>query len=256
LHFRFARSKIGDFEGDPVTDVFLGIDVGSTTVKAVAIDRAGGLLAHQYLRAHGQPRPTVLRAVSDVFEGLEAPNMLGVGLSGSGGATVTSLIGGSHVNELVAQTRAVGEFCPQARTVIEIGGQDSKFLSMQWDEASRQMTLVDFAMNTVCAAGTGSFLDQQAERLGISIDREFAALALESKSPARVAGRCTVFAKSDLIHLQQKGTPLPDILAGLCLALASNAAPSAGISQWRCGTMSCPCSRLSTCSKARTTPSL
>ena len=84
------------------------------------------------------------------------------------------------------------------------------------------MVLVDFAMNTLCAAGTGAFLDQQAERLGIRIDGEFARLALASQRPARVAGRCTVFAKSDMIHLQQEGTPLDDILAGLCLALARN----------------------------------
>jgi hypothetical protein len=84
------------------------------------------------------------------------------------------------------------------------------------------MLLVDFAMNALCAAGTGSFLDQQAERLGIRIDDEFARLALASRSPARVAGRCTVFAKSDMIHLQQEGCPLADILAGLCQALARN----------------------------------
>ena len=84
------------------------------------------------------------------------------------------------------------------------------------------MNLIDFAMNALCAAGTGSFLDQQAERLNISIENEFAALALQSESAARIAGRCTVFAKSDMIHLQQKGTQLPDILAGLCMALARN----------------------------------
>ncbi|MFQ5577940.1 MAG: BadF/BadG/BcrA/BcrD ATPase family protein, partial [Anaerolineae bacterium] len=95
-------------------------------------------------------------------------------------------------------------------------------MSLAWDDKSGKMVLVDFAMNTLCAAGTGSFLDQQAERLGIAIQDEFAALALQSKNPARIAGRCTVFAKSDMIHLQQKGTPLPDILAGLCLALTRN----------------------------------
>ncbi len=205
-----------------MTDVFLGIDVGSTTVKAVAVNRSARLLAHRYVRAHGQPRPTILSAVRDVFQTVDPSGIRAVGLTGSGGGAIAAVIGGSHVNELIAQTRAVGEFYPQARTVIEIGGQDSKFLSLQWDDATHRMNLLDFAMNTVCAAGTGSFLDQQAERLGIAIDHEFAALALESRSPARVAGRCTVFAKSDMIHLQQKGTPLPDILAGLCLALARN----------------------------------
>ena len=106
--------------------------------------------------------------------------------------------------------------------MIELGGQDSKFLSVAWDAAAGRMTLVDFAMNNLCAAGTGAFLDQQAERLGIAIEGEFGDLALQSTNPARIAGRCTVFAKSDMIHLQQKGAPLPDILAGLCLALARN----------------------------------
>lgn len=203
-------------------DIFFGIDVGSTTVKLVVLTLEGELLAHRYVRANGQPRHTLLRVSHEVLDPLPPVNILGVGLSGSGGRPVADIVGGIHTNELVTQTRAVGEFHPEARTVIEIGGQDSKFLSVQWDPASRQMMLVDFAMNALCAAGTGSFLDQQADRLGIAIDRDFARIALESDSPARIAGRCTVFAKSDMIHLQQEGTPLSDILMGLCHALARN----------------------------------
>lgn len=203
-------------------EIYLGIDIGSTTVKVVALNQTQTLLAHRYLRSKGQPRQTLLRAMKELSQQIELAQIAGVGLTGSGGEPIARLIGGRHVNELIAQTRAVGQFHPEARTVIEIGGQDSKFLSLEWDEKSGKMVLVDFAMNTLCAAGTGSFLDQQAERLGISIEKEFAALALQSKNPARVAGRCTVFAKSDMIHLQQKGTPLPDILAGLCLAMTRN----------------------------------
>ncbi|HSG09290.1 MAG TPA: acyl-CoA dehydratase activase [Longimicrobiales bacterium] len=203
-------------------DVYLGIDVGSTTVKVVVVSPTGELLAHRYVRSNGQPRQTLLRTARAMLSGFPNASIRGVGLSGSGGRPVADIIGGIHTNELVTQTRAVGAFHPEARTVIEIGGQDSKFLSVQWDDASRQMILVDFAMNALCAAGTGSFLDQQAERLGIAIDGEFAGLALQSESPARIAGRCTVFAKSDMIHLQQEGTPMPDILMGLCHALARN----------------------------------
>lgn len=203
-------------------DIFLGIDVGSTTVKLVATDPDGRLLAHRYVRANGQPRVALLRTAAEVMAEFSGVNVLGVGLSGSGGRPMSEIIGGIHTNELVTQTRAVGEFHPEARTVIEIGGQDSKFLSVKWDETSRQMILVDFAMNALCAAGTGSFLDQQAERLGIAIDGDFARIALASENPARIAGRCTVFAKSDMIHLQQEGTPLADILMGLCQALARN----------------------------------
>lgn len=203
-------------------DMFLGIDVGSTTVKVVAVDREKHLLAQRYLRSKGQPRKTLLQAIEELQQEIDLSQLVAVGLTGSGGEHIARMIGGNHVNELIAQTRAVGEYYPQARTVIEIGGQDSKFLSVEWDERSGKMILVDFAMNTLCAAGTGSFLDQQAERLNIAIEHEFGQLALQSKHPSRIAGRCTVFAKSDMIHLQQKGTPLPDIIAGLCLALARN----------------------------------
>ncbi len=201
---------------------YLGIDVGSTTVKIVVLDKNRTMLAWRYLRSRGQPRQTLLDGITEISQKFDLTNIIGVGLSGSGGGPIAELIGGYHVNELIAQTRAVGEFYPQARTVIEIGGQDSKFLSLEWDKQSGKMILVDFAMNNLCAAGTGSFLDQQAERLGISIENEFAKIALQSQNPARIAGRCTVFAKSDMIHLQQKGTTLPDILAGLGMALARN----------------------------------
>jgi predicted CoA-substrate-specific enzyme activase len=216
-------------DGHKMSDsLLLGIDVGSTTVKVVILLDNGAFLAGRYVRAHGRPRQTLLQAAESVaaelgmsLETLET-RLSAVGITGSGGRPVSEIIGGFHVNELVAQTRAVGESYPQARTVIELGGQDSKFLSVRWDPELGKMVLDDMAMNSICAAGTGAFLDQQAARLGISIENDFAAIALQSETPARIAGRCTVFAKSDMIHLQQQGTPLPDILAGLALALARN----------------------------------
>lgn len=203
-------------------EAFLGIDIGSTTVKVVLADAAGRVLAHSYLRSSGQPRATLIAGLRRLAAEADLGRVASVGLTGSGGEPIARTIGCRHVNELVAQTRAVGARHPEARTVIEIGGQDSKLLLLDWDSEGGRMRLVDFAMNSLCAAGTGSFLDQQAERLGIAIEDEFARIALRSAGPARIAGRCTVFAKSDMIHLQQKGTPLPDILAGLCLALARN----------------------------------
>jgi predicted CoA-substrate-specific enzyme activase len=202
--------------------IVLGIDMGSTTVKLAVLDENGALLAHRYIRANGRPREVLLGSSRALIAEFAGSRLLGVGITGSGGGPVADAIGGRHVNELVAQTRAAGEFHPEARTIIEIGGQDSKFLSVAWNAEGARMALVDFAMNTMCAAGTGAFLDQQAERLGISIENEFASIALQADQPARVAGRCTVFAKSDMIHLQQRGTPLPAILSGLCLALARN----------------------------------
>jgi predicted CoA-substrate-specific enzyme activase len=118
-------------------------------------------------------------------------------------------------NEITAHAVAALRFNPNVNTIIEIGGQDSKIIIL------RNGLVVDFAMNTVCAAGTGSFLDRQAERLGIPIE-EFGALALKAETPVRIAGRCTVFAESDMIHKQQMGFSVEDIVAGLCEALVRN----------------------------------
>lgn len=205
-----------------MTELFLGIDVGSTTVKVVFVDRGATVHASRYVRARGKPSAAVLATLRELEQEIDLSRVVGMGFSGSGGERIAQQLGGRHTNELVAQTRALSAYHPEARSVIEIGGQDSKYLDLEWDDAQGQLSIRDFAMNAVCAAGTGSFLDQQAERLGIAIDGEFGDLAARSETPARIAGRCTVFAKSDMIHLQQRGTPLPDIVAGLCFALARN----------------------------------
>ncbi|BCO10641.1 2-hydroxyglutaryl-CoA dehydratase activator [Desulfolithobacter dissulfuricans] len=133
---------------------------------------------------------------------------------------MSKILGGTFVNEIMAHTEAALFYCPDARAVLDIGGQDTKLVLLAPGEGGR-MQVEDFALNSLCAAGTGAFLDQQAGRLGISID-EFSRLALKATSPARLAGRCTVFAKSDMIHLQQAAVPEENIIAGLCMALARN----------------------------------
>jgi predicted CoA-substrate-specific enzyme activase len=126
------------------------------------------------------------------------------------------LVGADLVkNEITAHAVSVIDFLPEAKTIIEIGGQDSKVIVL------RNGVVVDFAMNTVCAAGTGSFLDQQAARLGISVEA-FGDLALKANHPVRIAGRCTVFAETDMIHKQQIGHSVEDIVAGLCDSLVKN----------------------------------
>ena len=200
----------------------LGIDIGSITVKVVLLDEQKRLIASRYVPAKGRPREALANALLSLQGEVDLAAVQAIGLTGSGGGPIAAQIGAPHVNELVAQTRAVSEYHPDARTVIEIGGQDSKLLILDRDPYTGQTVLVDFGMNALCAAGTGSFLDQQAERLGVSIEREFAHLALQSEKPASVAGRCTVFAKTDMIHLQQRGVSVPDILAGLCYALTRN----------------------------------
>ena len=117
--------------------------------------------------------------------------------------------------EITSHAVAALHYYPNVQTVLEIGGQDSKLIII------RDGVVTDFSMNTVCAAGTGSFLDHQALRLGIKVE-DFGSLALKSKSAVRIAGRCTVFAESDMIHKQQVGHSTEDILHGLCQALVRN----------------------------------
>src|SRR4030095_8975693 len=139
--------------------------------------------------------------------------------TGTAGRMICEVLQAPCLNEVICQAAAVRHLHPEVRTVIEMGGQDSKLLFLSCDP---DQPIADFAMNTNCAAGTGSFLDQQAARLGIRIEDEFGQLALKSTNPPRVAGRCSVFAKSDMIHLQQQAAPVHDIVAGLCLGLARN----------------------------------
>ena len=157
--------------------------------------------------------------VGQAFKELPPERVKAVGVTGSGGRLLAELLPAQYVNELVAQTRAVALYHPEARTVIEIGGQDSKLLVLEARDG--RLVLVDFPLNSQCAAGTGSFLEQQAARLGITIE-EFSELAAQARDPPYIAGRCAVFAKSDIVHLQQVGTPLREILGGLCMALARN----------------------------------
>lgn len=193
---------------------YLGVDIGSIAVKAVALDEKKNLLEEHYLRIKGEPARVAEAILSDLKRRY---NVAAVAATGSGGKQVA----GHFVNEIIAQSKAVSHLYPQTRTVIEMGGEDSKLLLL------KNGKLIDFSTNTVCAAGTGSFLDQQASRLGLKIE-DFGKLALQSKHPPRIAGRCTVFAKSDMIHLQQKGTPDYEIVAGLCLAVARNFASNLG----------------------------
>ncbi len=142
-------------------------------------------------------------------------------VTGTGGKVFASLVGASFTNEIIALTKAFHHLFPHVGSAIDIGGEDSKFIIFEMDGQRKRLRVKDFSMNTLCAAGTGSFLDQQATRLGFTIE-EFAQAALKSKNTPRIAGRCTVFAKSDMIHLQQIATPDYELVAGLCFALARN----------------------------------
>lgn len=199
-------------------ELYLGIDVGSVSTNLVVLDPEGEpYLAPLYLRTQGQPIAAIQQGLSLISDQLaDRDRVCGVGTTGSARQLAGVLVGADVVkNEISAHAVAVLRILPEARTIIEIGGQDSKIIIL------RDGIVVDFAMNTVCAAGTGSFLDQQAFRLNLSIG-EFGALAGQAGTPVRIAGRCTVFAESDMIHKQQMGHTLPDIIAGLCEALVRN----------------------------------
>jgi predicted CoA-substrate-specific enzyme activase len=197
--------------------VYLGIDVGSITTKVVLTDGEDRVIAHAYLRNAGKPIAAIQEGIRRITRQAGNPlSIEGVGTTGSARHLAAYLVGADVVkNEITAHAVAVIDYVPHAKTIIEIGGQDSKIIIL------REQVVVDFAMNTVCAAGTGSFLDQQASRLGISIE-DFGGQALQSRNRVRIAGRCTVFAETDMIHKQQLGYQIEDIIAGLCDSLVKN----------------------------------
>ncbi|HHW42943.1 2-hydroxyglutaryl-CoA dehydratase [Desulfofundulus thermobenzoicus] len=196
---------------------YLGIDVGSVSTNLVFLDEQGQVRENIYLRTRGQPIAALQEGLREMAGRLPArTGIRGVGATGSG-RHLAGVIAGADVvkNEITSHSVAASTLVPGVQTVLEIGGQDSKIIIL------RHGVVADFAMNTVCAAGTGSFLDQQAARLNIPI-QSFGEIALQSTTPVRIAGRCAVFAESDMIHKQQMGHTLPDILAGLCQALVRN----------------------------------
>jgi predicted CoA-substrate-specific enzyme activase len=196
---------------------YLGVDVGSVSTNLVVIDEAGEVLASVYHRTHGNPILAVQEGMRQLGEQL--PDGLEIGAAGTTGSAryLSGVIVGADIvkNEITAHAVAALHLVPDVRTVLEIGGQDSKIILLQ------DGVVVDFAMNTVCAAGTGSFLDHQSTRLGIPIE-DFGGYAVRADSGVQIAGRCSVFAESDMIHKQQIGHPNESIIYGLCLALVRN----------------------------------
>ena len=202
---------------------YLGIDIGSVSTNLVVIDTAGNLLHEIYLRTQGRPVEVVQRGLAEIEAELgDRLEILGVGTTGSGRELIGELIGADTVNdEITAHKTGAMHVSNQlgmepVDTIFEIGGQDSKFIRLD------KGVVVDFTMNEACAAGTGSFLEEQAEKLGISIKGEFAEKALASKQPARLGERCTVFMERDVTALMLKGAEVGDLSAGLAYSVALN----------------------------------
>lgn len=196
---------------------YLGADVGSVSTNLVLLSDKDKVALTLYLRTQGRPMQTIQEGIKLLRTKIgKSAKIVGVGTTGSARQLAATLLGADVIkNEITAHAVAASRVNPLVQTILEIGGQDSKIIIL------RDGVVSDFAMNTVCAAGTGSFLDQQAARLGIPIE-DFGSLALEARNPVKIAGRCSVFAESDMIHKQQLGHALPDILAGLCQAMVRN----------------------------------
>jgi predicted CoA-substrate-specific enzyme activase len=193
--------------------IYLGIDLGSVSLKAVVTDADGGILFEEWTRVKGAPMASLGAMLEEMVQAVGNVDIDGIGITGSGRGLLRGIKGSREVNEITAHAKAAHFLNPTIRTIIEIGGQDSKLIIL--DETGE---ISDFAMNELCAAGTGAFLDQQAARLSMPIS-EFAALVSSAKDPVPIAGRCAVFAKTDMTHHQQEGRALPDIVAGLNDAL-------------------------------------
>ncbi len=195
----------------------IGIDIGSVSVKVAVLDKLGNIIKTEYRRYHGRPFQILKELLDNSFKDYLSESVF-LGFTGIGGRVGADILGGLSFGEIACIASANYVLLPNVKSIIEMGGEDSKYIQLD----PEKKVVVDFSMNNLCAAGTGSFLDQQAGRLKISIDKEFGQMALKSKNPPRIAGRCSVFAKSDMIHLQQIATPDFEIVAGLCYAVARN----------------------------------
>lgn len=194
---------------------YLGVDIGSISTKGVILDEKFNILSSNYIWTEGNP----IEAVKKLLSTLKIPvgyKLSGIGTTGSARKLIGLMLGANVVkNEIICHAFGTLNFYPECRTILEIGGQDSKIILLN------NGIITDYAMNTLCAAGTGSFLSSQSKRIGVDIN-DFGGLALKSKNPVKIAARCTVFAESDLVHKAQLGYKKEDIIAGLCKSVVLN----------------------------------
>ncbi len=197
---------------------YLGIDIGSISTKGIIIDENNNILSSSYLWTKGNPIAAVKNVLTELKDQIKDKKIkiVSVGTTGSARKLIGTILNATIIkNEITAHAIGTLSKYPDIRTIIEIGGQDSKIILI------RDGIVIDYAMNTLCAAGTGAFLTSQAKRLDIPIE-DFGKIALTSTNPALIAARCTVFAESDLVHKAQLGYEKKDIVAGLCKSIALN----------------------------------
>lgn len=208
-----------DLSAEKTIDVYLGIDIGSTSSKAIITDKNNIPLVGFYTYTAGKP----LKAVKGIFESIDGLSrntstrlvFKGVGTTGSGRKFIGKIIRvDKDYDEITAHARAAFELNPNTDTIIEIGGQDSKFTLMQDG-------MVTFSqMNTVCAAGTGSFIEEQAKKLGVSLS-EYSAKAEGVQAPL-ASDRCTVFMERDVNQLLNQGYTVNELLSTVLFSVAEN----------------------------------
>lgn len=196
---------------------YLGIDIGSISTKGVIIDKDNNILAKDYIWTKGDPINAVKILLKNLKKKLPKDHtVVGVGTTGSARRLIGIMTGASIIkNEITAHAIGTSSIHKDVRTIFEIGGQDSKIILLN------NGIVTDYAMNTICAAGTGAFLSSQAKRLEVDVE-DFGKIALTSKNPTKIAARCTVFAESDLVHKAQIGHKKEDIIAGLCESVVNN----------------------------------
>jgi len=200
-----------------VKNCYLGIDIGSISTKGVIIDDDNNIITSVYIWTEGNPKIAVTKLLESLKQKIKKDYVIkGIGTTGSARKLIGLMVDANIVkNEITAHATGTMHLYPEVKTILEIGGQDSKIIMLE------NGIIRDYSMNTLCSAGTGSFLSSQAKRLGIDIE-EFGKMALTSKNPVKIAARCTVFAESDLIHKAQVGYKKEDIIAGLCKSIVLN----------------------------------
>src|SRR5512145_2681546 len=156
--------------------LYLGLDLGSISLNTVVLDDDENIIENYYDHCHGQPFLVLKKRLTDLLTRYDDDQFKQLAITSSGGKVASELIRGHFINEIIAQSKSVSKLFPETRTIIEMGGEDSKLILMEQGTETGHASLSDFTMNSICAAGTGSFLDQQAKRIGVPIEKEFGEL--------------------------------------------------------------------------------
>jgi predicted CoA-substrate-specific enzyme activase len=200
-----------------------GVDVGSISAKAALYDSAAGqVLGVGHMLTGWSPRESGNAALHAALDAAQVGMDDIAQIVGTGYGRIALPFANRTLTEISCHARGAFFLAPETRTVVDIGGQDSKVISL--DEHGRAL---DFAMNDRCAAGTGRFLQVMAAALGMDLD-DMGDLALRSKSPAALSSVCTVFAESEVVGLIAQGVSRQDIAGGLCRAIAARTAALVG----------------------------